>query len=85
MRREHYLLSNDCRREVVERVMKLVAAIVKDPAVVGVIGEMMTAREEYIELVLDRVSSYPAFEDYARARMGLASADLEALGRIYLE
>ena len=57
----------------------------KDPAVVGVIGEMMAAREEYIELVLDRVSSYPAFEDYARARMGLASADLEALGRIYLE
>lgn len=83
--KEHYLLSNDCRREVVEREMKLVAAIVKDPAVVGVIGEMMTAREEYIELVLDRVSSYPAFEDYARARMGLASADLEALGRIYLE
>ncbi|NLM71133.1 MAG: tyrosine-protein phosphatase [Synergistaceae bacterium] len=82
---DHYMLSNEYRREAVERETREVDNAVADPVAAARIKEMLMAREEFMELVLEQVRLYPSFDDYARERMGLSAADLEGMRRIYLE
>lgn len=83
--KEHYLLSNEYRREVVEEESRAIADTVGDPVLAGIIRDMMLAREEYLRVTLNHVGSYPSFDDYAREKMGLTHAELEGLRRLYLE
>ena len=83
--KEHYLLSNEYRREVVEEESRAIADTVGDPVLAGIIRDMMLAREEYLRVTLNHVGSYPSFDDYARGKMGLTRAELEELRRLYLE
>lgn len=83
--KENYLLSNEYRKEEIEKEMHKISAGIDDPEFVSKIRDMLMVKEEYIEATLKIVNSYPTFEDYAQNKLGLTSGDLEALRQLYLE
>ncbi len=82
---EHYLLSNTYRKEEMEKEVRKISALIDDPVIINQISGMLLVKEEYLETTLKTVRAYPVFEDYARARLGLGPADMEAFRALYLE
>lgn len=83
--KENYLLSNDYRRDEAEKDLQKIALGIDNPELLKKIKDMLLVKEEYIDITLDIINSYPTFDEYAESKLGLSPGDLEALRQIYLE
>ena len=81
---ENYMLSNQYRKDELERYLSFAGRMTKNPEVLKIIEGVLMVKEEYIEGFLASVESYPGFDSYAEDCLGLKKEDLEALRKIYL-
>ncbi len=82
---ENYMLSNQYRKDELERYLAFARRMTDNPEVLEIIKNVLTVQEKYIEGFLASVESYPDFDSYAESCLGLKKEDLEDLREIHLD
>lgn len=82
---EHYMLSNEYRKDENEKMLALFKKTNNNSDDIDILKEVILVKEDYINSIFDIIEQYDSFVDYAQDKLKLSKEDIYKLRFLYLE
>lgn len=83
--KDNYLLSNEYRREEIEKELAGVSKKIQDKELLANAKNMLGVHESFIDTVFDVIDFHGGFDSYAKTKLKLSQDSLDRLRDLYLK